>query len=74
MTADRSVLRETKFTLLQSATTARDSRCRLPESGFEACLAKPRVITRKERIFAQLQAVVTRVRIADNLAWHRWSC
>ena len=40
----------------------------LSEPGFEACLAKPRVITRNEGSLGQLDTVVTRVRVRDNLA------
>jgi len=40
----------------------------LSEPGFEACLAEPSVITRKERSLAYLNGVVTRVRVSDNHA------
>ena len=40
----------------------------LLKPGFEACLAQPRVIPRNERSLAQLNTVVTRVRVSDNLA------
>jgi hypothetical protein len=48
--------------------SSRGLRRGLSEPGFEACLGQPRVITRKERSLAHLNAVITRVRVVDNLA------
>jgi len=40
----------------------------LLSSSNEACFAEPCVITRDERSLSQLNAVVMRVRVSDNLA------